>query len=114
MLWAPFLATAATYEGLVYTERAWADCPLGNDAADAFTLNFATLTNVWPVTVLAVTAAQLSVWALSLPVPTLRWLRWVVPVGVAVLMGVAFRSGMGSPHVQPDGQCYERFPSVPF
>lgn len=64
--------------------------------------------------ILAVGAAQLGAWALAQPVPALRCLRWLVPAAVAVLMFAAFRAGMGSPRFEPDGDCYQPYPDVPF
>lgn len=46
MLRAPLFGTAATYAGLVTTQRAWADCTLGNDAGAGFALTVGVIVGV--------------------------------------------------------------------
>jgi hypothetical protein len=114
LLRAPVFAAVGAYVGTFLTVRAWADCPLGNDAGDGFALTVATTSVVWAAMTAALLVSQLSLWALAVPVPGLRCLQWLVPVATVVALTVAYRAGMQSPTIHPDGSCYEGYPPFPF
>ncbi|SFF40484.1 hypothetical protein SAMN05216251_113112 [Actinacidiphila alni] len=110
---AALLGAVGSYTGTVLTARAWSDCPLGNDSGENFALTGLMVEMCFLMTA-CLLVVELSWWALSLPLPVLRWGQWLVPVAVAVGLTALYRIGMQSPVVHPDGSCWEGYPAFPF
>jgi len=114
LLRAPVFAAVGACVGTWLTERAWADCPLGNDAAAGFSLTVGTTSVVWAAMTAVLIVSQVALWAFALPVPGLRCVQWLLPVATVVVLTVVYRAGMQSPVIHPDGSCYDGYPFLPF
>jgi hypothetical protein len=110
---APLFAAVGAYVGTVLTARAWVDCPAGNDAGGNFALN-GLMVEMFFLMTACLLLAQVSWWALTLPVPVLHCLQWLVPLVAAVALTVLYRIGMQSPVIHPDGSCWQGYPPFPF
>ncbi|MEU3604734.1 hypothetical protein AB0E83_04650 [Streptomyces sp. NPDC035033] len=108
---APVLAAAGAYAGTAWTARAWADCPLGNDAGGTVGL-LVTMVGVWLCMTLLLLLLPL-VWRRR-PLRGGRAARWLVPLAAAVALTLLYRAGMGWPHHPPGGPCVEGYPLFPF
>lgn len=113
LLRAPAFAAVGSYTGTCLTVRAWAACPLGNDAEDGLGLTM-TMVTVFALMTMTLLVTQYLLWAAAMPVPALRCLRWVAPVCAAVVLTMVYRAGMGSPDLPVHGDCVQGYPPFPF
>ncbi|MER5863597.1 hypothetical protein [Kitasatospora sp. NPDC002040] len=110
---APVLALVGTLLGTRWTTQAWADCPLGNDAAARSGLLLLTVPAVWLLTTALLIALQFLLRAKTGPDEHL--FRWVVVLAAAVVLTLLYRAGMGWPEaIEPGGPCMQGWPLFPF
>jgi hypothetical protein len=114
LLRSPVFAAVGALTGSVLTQRAWRDCPLGNDALGNSYFVVVTTFEVFVVMTVMLYLAQAALWALTFPLPALRCLQWLLPVVTLVTLTALYRIGMQSPTIHPDGTCYDGYPSFPF
>ncbi|WP_435178975.1 hypothetical protein [Actinacidiphila sp. bgisy145] len=114
LLRSPIFAAVGAITGSALTQRAWQNCPLGNDALGNSYLVVVTTFEVFVVMTVILFLAQTTLWALAFPMPALRCLQWLLPLVTIVILTILYRIGMHSPNIHPDGSCYDGYPSFPF
>ncbi|MGW6915634.1 hypothetical protein ACWGB8_17715 [Kitasatospora sp. NPDC054939] len=99
--------------GTSWTVQAWADCPLGNDAAANLSLTVFTVPMVWLLMTVLLAVIHLRLRATT---DAGEWpFRAFVLVLAALVLMVLYRGGMSSPlPIEPGGTCMEGWPVFPF